>query len=184
MSRVLPAHIWVPQWKPSHVYIGGFAEEECAAEAYDVMALKVKGAGAKLNFPASKYAVLSEFINDLTPQELTLAIRRESQSCSRGSSKFRGVTRHKNGKWVSQMQARIGTAGTNVASLTQNKHTSRSARQSFVIDAQSPQSARRRDARESDHHATTPTVGSQQAHSRRHSSSQCTFTIHQLCHLG
>ena len=179
MSRVLPAHIWVPQWKPSHVYIGGFAEEECAAEAYDVMALKVKGAGAKLNFPASKYAVLSEFINDLTPQELTLAIRRESQGFSRGSSKFRGVTLHQNGRWEVRMQK-----GTNVASLTQNKHMSSSARQRFVIDAQSPQSARRRDARESDHHATTPTVGSQQAHSRRHSSSQCTFTIHQLCHLG
>jgi len=146
------------------------------------MALKVKGAGAKLNFPASKYAFLSEFINDLTLQELTLAIRRESQSSSRGSSKFRGVTLHQNGRW--EVRMRIGTAGTNVASLTQNKHMSSSARQRFVIDAQSPQSARRRDARESDHHATTPTVGPQQAHSRRHPSSQRTFTIHQLCHLG
>ena len=124
MSRVLPGHIWV---KPSQVYLGGFAEEECAAEAYDVMALKVKGAGAKLNFPASKYAFLSEFINDLTLQELVVAIRRESQSSSRRSSKFRGVTRHKNGHGVSQMQARIGTAGTNVASLTQNKHILSSA---------------------------------------------------------
>ena len=36
-----------------------------------------------------------------------MAVRRQSQGFARGSSKFRGVTKHPNGRW----EARIGTPG-------------------------------------------------------------------------
>ena len=36
--------------------------------------------------------------------ELVMAVRRQSQGFSRGSSAFRGVTHHPNGRW----EARIG----------------------------------------------------------------------------
>lgn len=36
------------------VYLGGYEQEEHAAEAYDVAALKCKGAAVKTNFAASR----------------------------------------------------------------------------------------------------------------------------------
>lgn len=36
------------------VYLGGYEEEEAAAEAYDMAALKSKGAGCPTNFPPGK----------------------------------------------------------------------------------------------------------------------------------
>ena len=100
------AHIWVKD-TGKQLYLGGFAEEQHAAEAYDVAAIKCKGKRGKTNFPASKYANLTEFMKSVTLQELVMAVRRQSQGFARGSSSFRGVTHHPNGRW----EARIGTPG-------------------------------------------------------------------------
>ena len=104
------AHIWVKE-TGKQMYLGGYEKEEHAAEAYDVAAMKCKGAkGArkvKLNFPASKYSELDSFMQSVGLEELVMAIRRQSQGFARGSSGFRGVTHHPNGRW----EARIGMPG-------------------------------------------------------------------------
>ena len=104
------AHIWVKE-TGKQMYLGGYEKEEHAAEAYDVAAMKCKSAkGArkmKLNFPASKYSELDSFMQSVGLEELVMAIRRQSQGFARGSSGFRGVTHHPNGRW----EARIGMPG-------------------------------------------------------------------------
>ncbi|RMZ55052.1 hypothetical protein APUTEX25_005678, partial [Auxenochlorella protothecoides] len=92
----------------AHVYLGGYECEEHAAEAYDIAALKCKGRrGCKTNFDLTKYADLLGCINRMTMEELVMAVRRQSQGFSRGTSSFRGVTHHPSGRW----EARIGVPG-------------------------------------------------------------------------
>ncbi|KAK2077506.1 hypothetical protein QBZ16_004351 [Prototheca wickerhamii] len=101
------AHIWVKDLG-RQVYLGGYECEEHAAEAYDIAALKCKGRrGCKTNFDVSKYADLLGCINRMTMEELVMAVRRQSQGFSRGTSSFRGVTHHPSGRW----EARIGVPG-------------------------------------------------------------------------
>ncbi len=56
-SRVLcrwEAHLWVKELG-RQVYLGGYENEEHAAEAYDVAALKCKGPRVRTNFPLSRW---------------------------------------------------------------------------------------------------------------------------------
>jgi hypothetical protein len=100
------AHIWVRE-TGKQVYLGGYELEEHAAEAYDVAALKCKGSKVKTNFEVSKYTELLQYMSTISLEELVMAVRRQSQGFARGSSKYRGVTRHPNGRW----EARIGMPG-------------------------------------------------------------------------
>ncbi len=47
------AHLWVKELG-RQVYLGGYENEEHAAEAYDVAALKCKGPRVRTNFPLSR----------------------------------------------------------------------------------------------------------------------------------
>jgi len=89
------------------VYLGGYEKEEHAAEAYDVAAIKSKGEKVKTNFEVSKYDPLRSVMDSITMDELVMIVRRQSQGFSRGTSVFRGVTRHPSGRW----EARIGIPG-------------------------------------------------------------------------
>jgi len=100
------AHIWVKQ-SGKQVYLGGYELEEHAAEAYDVAAIKCKGPRVKTNFPLEKYRELMRFMDAISLEELVMAVRRQSQGFARGSSGYRGVTHHPNGRW----EARIGMPG-------------------------------------------------------------------------
>eukprot|EP01025_Chloroclados_australasicus_P062227 TRINITY_DN8172_c0_g1_i2.p1 TRINITY_DN8172_c0_g1~~TRINITY_DN8172_c0_g1_i2.p1 ORF type:complete len:621 (-),score=81.37 TRINITY_DN8172_c0_g1_i2:249-2111(-) len=100
------AHIWVKSIG-RQVYLGGYNVEEHAAEAYDVAAIKCKGPKVKTNFNISKYKDLLEYMDNVSLDELVMAVRRQSQGFARGSSSFRGVTRHPNNSW----EARIGIPG-------------------------------------------------------------------------
>jgi hypothetical protein len=73
---------------------GGFESEERAAEAYDVAVLKSKGRQGRLNFDVEQYADLLECIDNVSLEELIMIVRRQSQAFSRGTSVYRGVTRH------------------------------------------------------------------------------------------
>ncbi|KAF3444757.1 hypothetical protein FNV43_RR14450 [Rhamnella rubrinervis] len=84
---------------------GAYDEEESAARAYDLAALKYWGTSTFTNFPISDYEKEIELMHGVTKEEYLASLRRKSSGFSRGVSKYRGVARHHhNGRW----EARIG----------------------------------------------------------------------------
>ncbi|XP_039009334.1 AP2-like ethylene-responsive transcription factor AIL6 [Hibiscus syriacus] len=96
--------------KGRQVYLGGYDNEEKAARAYDLAAVKYWGPTATTNFPIANYSKELEEMKNVTRQEFIASIRRKSSGFSRGASIYRGVTRHhQQGRW----QARIGRVAGN-----------------------------------------------------------------------
>ncbi|CAL2250299.1 unnamed protein product [Prunus armeniaca] len=84
---------------------GAYDEEESAARAYDLAALKYWGTSTFTNFAISDYEEEIEIMQTVTKEEYLASLRRKSSGFSRGVSKYRGVARHHhNGRW----EARIG----------------------------------------------------------------------------
>ncbi|CAK9162871.1 unnamed protein product [Ilex paraguariensis] len=84
---------------------GAYDDEESAARAYDLAALKYWGTSTFTNFPISDYEKEIEIMQTITKEEYLASLRRKSSGFSRGVSKYRGVARHHhNGRW----EARIG----------------------------------------------------------------------------
>ncbi|BAT83396.1 hypothetical protein VIGAN_04053700 [Vigna angularis var. angularis] len=106
------AHLWdklswniTQKKKGKQVYLGAYDEEESAARAYDLAALKYWGTSTFTNFPISDYGKDMEIMQTMTKEEYLATLRRKSSGFSRGVSKYRGVARHHhNGRW----EARIG----------------------------------------------------------------------------
>ncbi|XP_021276925.1 AP2-like ethylene-responsive transcription factor At1g16060 [Herrania umbratica] len=106
------AHLWDKNcWNESQnkkgrqVYLGAYDDEEAAAHAYDLAALKYWGQDTILNFPLSTYQKELKEMEDQSREEYIGSLRRKSSGFSRGVSKYRGVARHHhNGRW----EARIG----------------------------------------------------------------------------
>ncbi|WOK91322.1 AP2-like ethylene-responsive transcription factor AIL1 [Canna indica] len=106
------AHLWdkgswnaTQRKKGKQVYLGAYDEEEAAARAYDLAALKYWGPSTYTNFPVSDYEKEIQVMQNVTKEEYLASIRRKSSGFSRGVSKYRGVARHHhNGRW----EARIG----------------------------------------------------------------------------
>ncbi|RWR87984.1 AP2/ERF domain-containing protein [Cinnamomum micranthum f. kanehirae] len=103
------AHLWdkgswnVTQKKKGKQ--GAYDEEESAARAYDLAALKYWGPTTFTNFPVSDYEKEIQIMQTVTKEEYLASLRRKSSGFSRGVSKYRGVARHHhNGRW----EARIG----------------------------------------------------------------------------
>ncbi|KAG1338832.1 AP2-like ethylene-responsive transcription factor AIL5 [Cocos nucifera] len=89
---------------------GGYDNEEKAARAYDLAALKYWGPTATTNFPIKIYSREIEEMKVMSKQEFIASLRRKSSGFSRGASIYRGVTRHhQHGRW----QARIGRVAGN-----------------------------------------------------------------------
>ncbi|XP_010471480.1 PREDICTED: AP2-like ethylene-responsive transcription factor AIL1 [Camelina sativa] len=89
---------------------GGYDEEEKAARAYDLAALKYWGPTTHLNFSLSNYEKEIEELDNMNRQEFVAMLRRNSSGFSRGASIYIGVTRHhQHGRW----QARIGRVAGN-----------------------------------------------------------------------
>ncbi|KAL5759599.1 hypothetical protein ACOSP7_018119 [Xanthoceras sorbifolium] len=103
------AHLWDKgSWNPTQRKKGkqgAYDEEESAARAYDLAALKYWGTSTFTNFPVSDYEKEIEIMKSVTKEEYLASLRRRSSGFSRGVSKYRGVARHHhNGRW----EARIG----------------------------------------------------------------------------
>ncbi|XP_011098579.1 AP2-like ethylene-responsive transcription factor At1g16060 [Sesamum indicum] len=106
------AHLWdklswnvTQKKKGKQVYLGAYDDEEAAARAYDLAALKYWGTSTFTNFPISDYEAEIEIMQAVTKEEYLASLRRKSSGFSRGVSKYRGVARHHhNGRW----EARIG----------------------------------------------------------------------------
>jgi len=96
--------------KGRQVYLGGYESEVHAARAFDRAAIKYWGLQTALNFPVDDYAAEMPMIHGLTTEELVAHLRRMSSGVARGTSTFRGVTRHhEHGRW----EARIGRVAGN-----------------------------------------------------------------------
>lgn len=106
------AHLWDKNcWNESQnkkgrqVYLGAYDDEEAAAHAYDLAALKYWGQDTILNFPLPTYEEELKEMEGQSREEYIGSLRRKSSGFSRGVSKYRGVARHHhNGRW----EARIG----------------------------------------------------------------------------
>ncbi|GAB4856732.1 hypothetical protein Ancab_014646 [Ancistrocladus abbreviatus] len=99
------SHIWDCG---KQVYLGGFDTAHAAARAYDRAAIKFRGVEADINFDISDYEDDLKQTNNLTKEEFVHILRRQSTGFSRGSSKYRGVTLHKCGRWEARMGQLLG----------------------------------------------------------------------------
>lgn len=102
------AHIWATK----HLYLGSFDTEAKAAKAWDRASISTKkilsdsdSNAIDLNFAFSEYAEETKILVEFNQRELVSYIRRHSCCFTRGSSKYRGVTKNRtNGRW----EARLG----------------------------------------------------------------------------
>ncbi|KAL4858727.1 AP2-like ethylene-responsive transcription factor PLT2 [Chlorella vulgaris] len=100
------ANIWVKELG-KQMYLGGYEQEELAAEAYDIAAIKANGRRVITNFDIAKYDEVMDTIDSMPITDLVMAVRRQSNGFSRGSSSHRGVVLHPTGRW----EARVGIPG-------------------------------------------------------------------------
>ncbi|CAL9002390.1 unnamed protein product [Prunus brigantina] len=99
------SHIWDCG---KQVYLGGFDTAHAAARAYDRAAIKFRGTEADINFNVSDYEDDIKQMSNFTKEEFVHILRRQSTGFSRGSSKYRGVTLHKCGRWEARMGQFLG----------------------------------------------------------------------------
>ncbi|XP_042040895.1 APETALA2-like protein 3 isoform X1 [Salvia splendens] len=99
------SHIWDCG---KQVYLGGFDTAHAAARAYDRAAIKFRGLDADINFNVSDYDEDLKQMRNLTKEEFVHILRRQSTGFARGSSKYRGVTLHKCGRWEARMGQFLG----------------------------------------------------------------------------
>ncbi|XP_004304343.1 PREDICTED: AP2-like ethylene-responsive transcription factor At2g41710 [Fragaria vesca subsp. vesca] len=93
------AHLWDKStWnqnqnkKGKQVYLGAYDDEEAAARAYDLAALKYWGPGTLINFPVTDYTRDLEEMQNVSREEYLASLRRKSSGFSRGMSKYRALS--------------------------------------------------------------------------------------------
>nr|CAD1841963.1 unnamed protein product [Ananas comosus var. bracteatus] len=90
------------------------------SRAYDRAAIKFRGVDADINFNLSDYDEDMKQMRNLTKEEFVHILRRQSTGFSRGSSKYRGVTLHKCGRWEARMGQFLGKKAYDKAAIKCN----------------------------------------------------------------
>ncbi|GFQ04460.1 ap2-like ethylene-responsive transcription factor at2g41710 [Phtheirospermum japonicum] len=100
------AHLWDKStWnqnqnkKGKQVAIGAYDDEEAAARAYDLAALKYWGPGTLINFPVTDYTRDLEEMQNVSREDYLASLRRKSSGFSRGIAKYRPLS---SSRWDSQ----------------------------------------------------------------------------------
>ncbi|KAJ7976762.1 AP2-like ethylene-responsive transcription factor family [Quillaja saponaria] len=107
------AHLWDKStWnqnqnkKGKQVYLGAYDDEEAAARAYDLAALKYWGPGTLINFPVTDYTRDLDEMQNVSREEYLASLRRKSSGFSRGISKYRGLA---SSRWESSFHHMAGS---------------------------------------------------------------------------
>ncbi|KAJ3676268.1 hypothetical protein LUZ60_003680 [Juncus effusus] len=116
------AHLWDKStWnqnqnkKGKQVYLGAYDDEEAAARAYDLAALKYWGAGTLINFPVSDYARDLEEMQMVSKEDYLVSLRRKSSAFSRGFPKYRSLPRQtQNNRWDPSLGHLLGNEYNNM----------------------------------------------------------------------
>ncbi|EPS70041.1 hypothetical protein M569_04723, partial [Genlisea aurea] len=96
------AHLWDKStWNESQnkkgkqelCSLGAYDDEEAAARAYDLAALKYWGSGTQINFPVKDYARDLGEMQNVTREDYLASLRRKSSGFSKGISKYRPFSR-------------------------------------------------------------------------------------------
>ncbi|XP_059646289.1 AP2-like ethylene-responsive transcription factor At2g41710 isoform X2 [Cornus florida] len=106
------AHLWDKStWnqnqnkKGKQVYLGAYDDEEAAARAYDLAALKYWGPGTLINFPVTDYSRDLEEMQNVSREDYLASLRRKSSGFSRGIAKYRGLSSN---RWDSSFSRMAG----------------------------------------------------------------------------
>ncbi|KAL0332206.1 UNVERIFIED_CONTAM: Floral homeotic protein APETALA 2 [Sesamum calycinum] len=98
---------FLPENRPLGVAHMGLREASLFS-AYDRAAIKFRGVDADINFSLEDYEDDLKQMSNLTKEEFVHVLRRQSTGFPRGSSKYRGVTLHKCGRWEARMGQFLG----------------------------------------------------------------------------
>ncbi|KAL6840840.1 hypothetical protein ACP4OV_029366 [Aristida adscensionis] len=100
--------------RQSLVYLGSYVEEQHAARAFDLAALKYSGTGpnSKLNFNISDYEKEIEIMKTMSPEECVAYIRRQSSCFPSGTSSSTDPSLTRIGRVAGNKDLYLGTFST------------------------------------------------------------------------
>ncbi|MCL7036744.1 hypothetical protein MKW94_004818 [Papaver nudicaule] len=105
---------------------GQYDNEEKAAHSYDLVALKYWGPDtrARLNFPIATYKKQLEEMKEMSKEEFVMYIRRNS-CFKKGSSVYRGVTRHGDSRWQARISGIPGRRGLHLGTFSSEEEAAK-----------------------------------------------------------